>query len=108
MDNQYEWASHEPSGLKAGVDPNIIDVIKYNKPAVGLGEKETVIIAFGRELFAQRKVSPATFAVALRFFGPGGTADLASLMSQYAATSALVNAFDMQLPEGRNRLLPAR
>jgi 4-carboxymuconolactone decarboxylase len=108
MDNQYEWASHEPSGLKAGVEPNIIDVIKYSKPAVGLGEKETVIIAFGRELFAQRKVSPGTFAVALRLFGARGTVDLASLMSQYAATSALVNAFDMQLPEGRNRLLPAR
>ena len=108
MDNQYEWASHERAGLKAGVEPSVIDIIKYNKPAVGLGKKEAVIIAFGRELFAQKKVSSATFAEALRLFGPRGTVDLASLMGQYAATSALVNAFDMQLPEGRKPLLPAR
>jgi 4-carboxymuconolactone decarboxylase len=108
MDNQYEWASHEPAGLKAGVEPAIIDIIKYNKSVVGLGEKETVIIGFGREMFGQKKVSSATFAEALRLFGRRGTVDLASLMSQYAATSALVNAFDMQLPEGQKPLLPPR
>ena len=108
MDNQYEWASHEPAGLKAGVEPSVINIIKYSRPAVGLDKKEAVIIAFGRELFAQKKVSSATFAEALRLFGPRGTVDLASLMGQYAATSALVNAFDMQLPEGRKPLLPAR
>src|ERR1700690_1194900 len=49
MDNQYEWASHELAGLKAGVEPTIIDIIKYRKPVSGLGEKEGDIIAFGRE-----------------------------------------------------------
>jgi 4-carboxymuconolactone decarboxylase len=108
MDNQYEWASHEPAGLKAGVEPTIIDIIKYRKPVSGLGEKEAVIIAFGREMFDQKKVSSATFAGALRLFGRRGTVDLASLMGQYAATSALVNAFDMQLPDGRKPSLPPR
>lgn len=108
MDNQYEWASHEPAGLKAGVEPKIIEIIQYRKPTSGLGEKETAIIAFGREMFGQKKVSSATFAEALRLFGRRGTVDLASLMSQYAATSALVNAFDMQLPEGRKPSLPPR
>jgi 4-carboxymuconolactone decarboxylase len=111
MENQIEWAAHEIAGRKAGVEPAIVDAIKYRKPVdlkpeVGLGEKETVVITFGRELFARRKVSPATFAHALRLFGERGIVDLTSLMGMYASTSALLNAFDMQLPEGQKPLLP--
>jgi 4-carboxymuconolactone decarboxylase len=107
MDNQFEWFAHEATGRKAGVEPAIIDLIKLRKPVTGLGEKETVIIGFGRELFGQKKVSSATFAEALRLFGRRGVVDLASLMAHYAATSALLNAFDMQLPEGQKPPLPA-
>ena len=107
MDNQFEWAAHEPAARKAGVEPAIVDIIKYRKPAAGLGEKETIIIGFGRELFGQKKVTSATFAEALRLFGRRGLVDLTSLMALYSATSALLNAFDMQLPEGQKRLLPA-
>lgn len=106
MENQFEWTAHETSGLKAGVEPAIVDIIKYRKPITGLGEKETVIIKLGRELFGQKKVSSATFADALRLFGQHGTVDLVSLMAHYSATSALLNAFDMQLPEGQKPLLP--
>ena len=101
LDNQFEWFAHEATGRKAGVEPAIIDLIKFRKPPAGLGEKETVIIRFGRELFTQKKVSSATFAEALRLFGRRGVVDLASLMAHYAATSALLNAFDMQLPQGQ-------
>jgi len=113
MENQFEWAAHEIAGRKAGVEPAIVDAIKYRKPVelkpeAGLGEKETVVITFGRELFARRKVSSATFAHALRLFGERGIVDLTSLMGLYASTSALLNAFDMQLPEGQKPLLPPR
>ena len=106
MDNQFEWTAHEISGLKAGVEPAIIDLIKYRRPITGLGEKETVIIRLGRELFAQRKVSSDTFAATLRLFGRKGVVDLISLMANYSATAALLNAVDMQLPEGQEPLLP--
>jgi 4-carboxymuconolactone decarboxylase len=92
--------------LKAGVEPSVVDIIKFRKPITGLGEKETVIIKLGRELFGQKKVSSATFADALRLFGQHGIVDLVSLMAHYSATSALLNAFDMQLPEGQKPLLP--
>ena|SRR5579863_1663063 len=106
MDNQFEWTAHEIAGRKVGVEPAIIDLIKYRKPVAGLGEKETVIIRFGRELFDRKKVSSATFAEALRLFGQRGLVDLTSLMGHYAATSAILTAFDMQLPEGQKPLLP--
>src|ERR1041385_463882 len=55
MENQFEWTAHETSGLKAGVEPAIVDVIKYHKPVAGLGEKEAAVIKLGRGLFGQKK-----------------------------------------------------
>jgi len=108
MDNQYEWSAHERYAQQAGVEPAIVDIIRYSKPVTGLGEKETLIITFGRELFGQKKVSSPTFAEAVRLFGRRGTVDLASLMGLYSATAALGNALDIQLPEGRKPSLPPR
>ena len=105
MDNQFEWAAHEKAGRGAGVEPRIIDIIRYRRPVTGLSEKEALVVTFGRELFGQKKVSSATFADALRLFGRRGLVDLTSLMAFYSATSALLNAFDMQLPAGQ---APAR
>jgi 4-carboxymuconolactone decarboxylase len=111
MANQYEWTQWESFGRKQGdprsVEPAIIDVIKYDKPAVGLGEKETVVIEYGRELFGQRKVSSETFAHVLRLFGRRGTVDLTELMAMYSATGVELDAFDQQLLVGQKPLLPA-
>ena len=108
MENQFEWAAHEKAGLKAGVEPSLVDIIKFKKPLAGVAEKEAVTIQFGRELFGQRKVSSETFAHALRLYGKRGLVNVVSLMSQYSASSALLTAFDMQLPEGQKPLLPVK
>jgi 4-carboxymuconolactone decarboxylase len=108
MDDQYVWASHEPAARRAGVEPAIIDIIKYSKPAVGLGEKETVLITYGRELFGQKKVSSQTFAAIERLFGSRGTVDLASLMGVFATISLLEETVDIQLPDGQKPSLPPR
>jgi 4-carboxymuconolactone decarboxylase len=108
MDDQYVWASHEPAARRAGVEPAIIDIIKSNKPATALGEKETVIIAYGRELFEHKKISSPTFAAVLRLFGRRGTVDLASLMGVFTTISMLDETVDIQLPEGQKPSLPQR
>jgi 4-carboxymuconolactone decarboxylase len=112
MDSQFEWTQNEPHGLDPGnshhIEPAIIDIIKYDKPVVGLGEKETAIISLGREMFGQRKVSSATFAHVLRLFGRRGTVDLVELMANYSAAAAELTAFDQQLKAGQRPLLPLR
>jgi 4-carboxymuconolactone decarboxylase len=111
LDNQFEWTQWEIHARMAGagyVEPAIIDTIKYNKPVTGLGEKETDIIKFGRELFGKKRVSPETFAQTLRLFGPRGTVDLTNLMALYSATALELTAFDQQLLEGQKPLLPPR
>ncbi|MGD0964877.1 MAG: hypothetical protein ABSA57_13380 [Candidatus Acidiferrales bacterium] len=51
------------------VERSTIDIVKYNKPLVGLVEKETAIVSFGRERFGDRNLSSTTFAQVLRLFG---------------------------------------
>jgi 4-carboxymuconolactone decarboxylase len=111
MDSQFEWTQWEGRGRRPGsphVEPNIIDIIKYNRPVTGLDEKDAVVITFGRQLFEQKKVSSETFAQGLRLFGPRGMVDLTNLMALYTQTALELTAFDQQLWEGQKPLLPPR
>ena len=53
-----------------------------------------------------RKVGAATFARSLGQFGEKTLVELVALMGNYAATAALLVAFDMQLDPGQAPLLP--
>ena len=97
MDNQFEWAAHEPQGLKDGLPQSVIDIVKYRRGVEGLPETEAVIIQLGRQIFEKKKVDSETFAHALKIFGPKQLVELVALMGTYASTAALLNAFDMQL-----------
>jgi 4-carboxymuconolactone decarboxylase len=105
-DSRFEWAAHEPEALREGVSPELIDIIKYRRNSVGLDEADAVVIELGREMFTARRVTPETFARALRQFGRRGLVDLVALMGNYAATAALLTVFDMQLDPDETALLP--
>lgn len=100
MDSQFEWTAHEPAALADGLSQEIIDVVKYRRPAAGLGPEESAIIAFGREAFRERKVCSETFARAVDLFGYEGVVNLSALMGNYAATAIMLNAVDQHVPPG--------
>jgi 4-carboxymuconolactone decarboxylase len=112
VNSQFLWTIWEEHGRdpkdSRHLEPEIIDAIKYARPVAGLGEKEALIITFGRELLGDKKVSPETFAHAVRVFGRRGTVDLVELLAQWSATCVELAAFDQQLPPGQKPLLPAR
>ena len=105
LDNQFEWTAHEPAALAEGLSQEIIDVVKYRRPATALGAEESVIIAFGREALRERKVRSETFARAVDLFGYEGVVNLAALMGNYAATAIMLNAVDQQVHPDRQPLL---
>jgi len=106
MDSQFEWTAHEPVALKEGLAPGIVDIVKYRKPLSGVPEKEAAIIAFGRELFRDRKVRSETYARMVGVFGETMVVNIAALMANYALTALMLTAFDQQLHEGKKPLLP--
>jgi 4-carboxymuconolactone decarboxylase len=106
MDQRFEWYAHELNGLKVGVPLTTIDIIRYRRPTAGLGEKESVLIALGREAVGKHTVSSATFATAERLFGREALINYVSLMGDYAGTGLLLTTFDQQLPAGQVSKLP--
>jgi 4-carboxymuconolactone decarboxylase len=109
VNSQYQWTSHEPTAPKVGLEKAIVDVVKFRRSVEGLGEKEALIIRFGRELFGDRRVSSETFAYALEVFGRSGVTDLAALMAFYEFLFLSSNAtFDIQMPADWQPLLPTR
>ncbi|HEY1795819.1 MAG TPA: carboxymuconolactone decarboxylase family protein [Stellaceae bacterium] len=99
-DSQFEWAAHETEALKEGVPAETVEAVRYRRGIYGLADGDAIVISLGREIFEHRKVSPETFARALGHFGRTGLVNLVALMGNYAATAALLTAFDMQLDDG--------
>jgi 4-carboxymuconolactone decarboxylase len=106
LDCEYVWTAHEPQGLKAGLQPEIVDVVRFRKSPEGLTEKDAVIIQLGREAIGKHHVSPEVAARALNLFGKTGLVNIVSLMGDYASTAILLNAFDQHVRPADKPLLP--
>jgi 4-carboxymuconolactone decarboxylase len=106
LDSQFEWAAHEEEARSQGITPEIVDVVQYRRSLEAVGEPDAMIIALGREIFGARKVSSATYARCVAHFGQRALVDLVALMGNYAATAALLTAFDMRLDPGQEPGLP--
>lgn len=105
-DQPYEWSLHEMEAIAVGVNPAVINAVRDRKTLGGLGEKETVTIKVGREIFGKHKLSAATYAEALAVFGAANLVDVIDLMGQYAATATRLTAFNQQMPPQMKQFLP--
>lgn len=107
IDQQYEWSAHEPAGLRAGLEQSVIDVVKYDRDVKGLGEKDAMLIRFGRGLFRDHKISSDLWAQMVKEFGRQGTIEIMALMADYFTVGFMMNAADQHLPPDRPALMPA-
>jgi 4-carboxymuconolactone decarboxylase len=108
LDSQFEWAAHEAEALREGIAPDTIEIIRHRRDTGGLDEADAAVIELGREIFTMRKVDSATFTRALALFGRRKLVDLVALMGNYAATAAMLTAFDMQLDPDQPPPLPIK
>jgi 4-carboxymuconolactone decarboxylase len=99
-----EWNGHEASGLKAGLDPKIVDVVRNNRALTGIDEADALVIRFGHQMLHDRKVDSATFAKAVELFGRRGAMDMVAVMSTYAVSGFFAIAVDEHMPAGRPEL----
>ncbi len=105
-DSQYDWTVNEPRAREAGLETEIIDLVRDGGALEGVGEKDAALIAFGRELFGDHNVRAETYSRAERAFGVENLVDIVALMGAHAADAAVLAAFDQHLPEGVEPLLP--
>lgn len=106
IDQQYEWSAHEPQALRQGLEQSVIDVVKYNRPVAGLSDKDATLIAFGRTLYREHKVSSELWQKMVGHFGRQHTVQLMMIMGDYFRVGFMMNAVDQHLPPDRQALLP--
>ena len=106
IDQQYEWSSHEPAGLRQGLEQSVIDVVKYDRDVTGLSEKDATLISFGRALYRDHRVSSELWQKMVKHFGRQHTVQIMAIMGDYFRVGMMLNAVDQQLPPGRKALLP--
>jgi 4-carboxymuconolactone decarboxylase len=106
IDQQYEWSSHEPAGLRQGLEQSVIDVVKYDRDVTGLSDKDATMIRFGRALYREHRVSSDLWQKMVSHFGRQHTVQIMAIMGDYFRVGFMLNAVDQQLPPGRKALLP--
>ncbi len=112
LDSQYEWSAHEPAARTAGLEEEIIELVRSGRPVTetetlpGLGEQERTIIRVARELIHEPKLSREAFESAQRLFGDEGVMDLAGLIGYYTFVNYTLKTFDVQRAPGTQLLLP--
>ena len=100
-DCQYIWNAHAPSARAAGLRDDIVDALRDKRELPSLAADESAVIDYGREFFRTRRVSQATFDVALAQFGAQGLVELTTLLGCYSMLAFNVNAFGVELPAER-------
>ena len=96
-EQNFEWTLHAEEALRQGLEMSIVDIVRYKKPVIGLGDKETAIITVGREMAEKHTVSSATFAQALKALGKSNLVDMVITMATRANETPLMWA-DQHLP----------
>jgi 4-carboxymuconolactone decarboxylase len=99
-----EWNGHEPSAVKAGIDPKVIDVVRHAGPLTGVNEPDAAVIRFGRQLLTDKKVDSPTFAKVVELFGQRGAMDIVAVMNTYAVSGFYAIAVDEHPPAGKPAL----
>jgi alkylhydroperoxidase family enzyme len=89
-----------------GLDPAVIDVVRYRQPLTRLDDLQALVVQLGREIFGSHKLSSASYARALQKLGRTNLVDIVDLMGSYAGTAARLTAFNQHMPPGWKQFLP--
>ena len=100
MDCPYVWNAHAPAARREGVSDALIDALREKQPLPHIGDDERAVINYVNEFYVNHRVSNETFQAALDQFGPQHLVELTALMGNYAQTAFVLNAFEVELPEG--------
>lgn len=98
--NQFEWHTHVPLAIKAGVPQAAIDALAAGRRPRGLPINETCAMDFVSELMLRHGVSDETYAEAVSCFGKHGTVELAGLIGYFVMVCWIMNVARTPGPDG--------
>jgi len=97
---QFEWYAHEPMARDGGLAQTVIDAVRERRRPDFAHADEAAVYDFCGELYADGRVSQATYERAVAELGQRGVVDLVGILGYYALVSMTLNVFEMPLPDG--------
>ncbi|MEX2446782.1 MAG: carboxymuconolactone decarboxylase family protein [Dehalococcoidia bacterium] len=97
---QYEFWTHSRMAQQAGVPDDVIDAIRTHEEPPLATDDQRAAYGFAQEYFDTHRVSDGTYRQAVERFGERGVVDLVGIIGYYGLVSALLNVFEVELPEG--------
>lgn len=94
----YELYAHAAVARSVGLPEDAVQALAAGQVPGGLSEQEESAYLFTRQLAAERRVDPETYARAKAAFGDKGLVDIVMLAGLYLTTCAMLNAFEVPVP----------
>ena len=101
---QYAWFIHEPHALSHGIAPEIIEAIRERRSPDFTREDERAVYDNTLELNTTRSLSEANYQRGMALFGEQAMVELVSAIGFYSMVAMTLNAFDIQIPDGKKPL----
>ena len=98
-DSHHEWTAHKREGLKAGMDPAVVEAIAARRPPPLRDDAEHAVFDVATSLFATRRVPDALYARAVAVLGERGVVELVGIVGYYSMVALTLNAFELGLPD---------
>jgi 4-carboxymuconolactone decarboxylase len=103
-EGNYVWAAQVDVARRVGLREAVIDLLRAKGDPAGLAEDERDIIVYARELMRNNRVEQPVFDALLKRHGAQWLVELTTVANFYVALCGVVNAFDVAVPEGGDRL----
>jgi 4-carboxymuconolactone decarboxylase len=98
--NQFEWQTHAPLAIKAGVKEEAIASLGAGRRPRDLPGDQASAVDFASELMLRNGVSDATYAEAVAHFGEPGTVELTALVGYFTMVCWVMNVARTPGPAG--------
>ncbi|MGH9289429.1 MAG: carboxymuconolactone decarboxylase family protein [Acidimicrobiales bacterium] len=95
----YELYAHRSVAEAAGLPDIVIEAIASGRRPDFDADHEAIAYDFTRQLAHDHRVDHATYARAAHALGETGAVDMVMLIGLYLTTCAIINAFEIPVPE---------
>jgi 4-carboxymuconolactone decarboxylase len=98
LTQQFEWFTHVPLALRAGVRTETIDALRDGRRPENLGAEEALVYDFANELLEHHGVCDATFNACQNRLGDRGVVELVGLLGYFILVSLVLNVAHAPAP----------
>jgi len=96
--SHHEWTAHKREGLKAGMDPAVIEAIAARQVPTLRDEREQVVYDIATVLLAKGRLSADLHARGMALLGEQGLVELVAILGYYCMVALTLNAFELGIP----------